>query len=267
MINLVESNGQEFVNSSNLWYEKHYNFIGYSFTQVYRFQGDTTLENKFYLKLEKASDETLMNWEWTGELFREDSLNQVYKLIENQEELIYDFDQGINYTEFYWNCGMELESVDTIALWNGMLANQYTYENGNGTISTIIEGIGTIGSVFNPDYDCVIDNLIYLSCFYRDGELVHRTNYGIDECYGTTSTNRIEITKFKMHPNLLKRGEQIKVSGNGKCEIQIIDIQGRSLIKKTIIEEGFIKMEIPGLYFYQILKEGKIRKTGKLIVK
>lgn len=206
---------------------------------------------------------------------REDANERkVYKLVNNQEEILYDFslEQGDTFGEF-------TATVDFITI-NGqdhkrIVLNKYDSNYDLNLTQTWIEGVGSNAHPFRPTFN-MYNGLsssggysIHVVCSFQDGQHV----YGNENCLAMLNTDEVAITDFKIDfsPNPVATTFNINATTTlQNATFKLYNLQGQ-LVKEisnlsgnkiTVSRENLTS----GLYFAQLFENNKLIKASKIMV-
>ena len=206
---------------------------------------------------------------------REDANERkVYKLVNNEEEILYDFslEQGDAFGDFIAN-------VDFITI-NGqnhkkIVLTKYDSNYDLYLTQTWIEGVGSDAHPFRPTFNMynVLSASggysINLVCSFQDGQHV----YGNQDCVTMLNTNEIAISDLKIDfsPNPVATAINITAASTlQNATFKLYNLQG--LLVKEISNLSGNKITVSrenlasGLYFAQLFENNKLVKASKLIV-
>jgi len=85
-------------------------------TFIYKFSGDTLINDIDYLKVFKTSDSLEIAWTSYGFIRETEDKEVFFRNLEDSEGLLYDFDAEINDTIYLINTTSEFEYMDTMAI-------------------------------------------------------------------------------------------------------------------------------------------------------
>jgi hypothetical protein len=206
---------------------------------------------------------------------REDANERkVYKLVNNEEEILYDFslEQGDAFGEF-------TATVDYITI-NGqdhkkIVLTKYNSNYDLYLTQTWIEGVGSDTHPFKPTFN-MYNGLsasggysINLVCSFQDGQHV----YGNEDCLAMLNTDEVAIADFKIDfsPNPVATAFNITATSTlQNATFKLYNLQGQ-LVKEisnlsgnkvTVSRENLAS----GLYFAQLFENNKLVKASKIIV-
>lgn len=273
---LISANclSQSFIDTNKIWHVGQWSGFAPNsvFTQIYKFKHDSIVNNQSYTVLMQTYDTTQTNWYDVG-LIREDTiLKKVYWLIDNQEELLYDFNLSVGDTAKvvssfgfpYPNCGFEM-IVDSIAYHNyfGVLRKHWYFNTPYYNNPEIwIEGIGNLfGPIENKVFVCTADYLPDLLC-YSEGTELKWINSSYNDCYINTtgfSENQYSL-EVMCYPNPSNDIFQIQTNCSGNKIIQIYNTLGELVFDSHTSSYQFeIHLNNPGFYFLNVKSATEIQ--------
>ncbi len=270
---------QSFIDTAKIWHVGQWSGFAPNscYTQIYQFRQDSIVNNQTYAVLKFSPDSTLSYWYNVG-LFREDTiLKRVYWLINNQDELLYDFSLQVGDTAKvasafgnpYPNCGVEMV-VDSIAYHDyfGVTRKHWYFNTPYFNNPEIwIEGIGNLfGPTENKVFVCTADYLPDLLC-YSEGTELKWINNTYQDCYIQTMDVTENQAPFEIScaPNPTFDFFQFQSNTLDKKEISILNALGEQVLQTTIISDRFeFRLNHPGIYFMHV-QCGDSKESIKLI--
>ena len=163
-------------------------------TSNIKFEGDTLIDNKTYLKVFESSDSLQQNWEIEGFIYEDTILNTVFfRDFTDNEGLIYDFSIDIgdsiyidNYYMGFTDALLICNEIDSIEI-NGTYKTRYYFFHNypNPYIDDIwIEDIGSMDGILNSGMgaSCFVGGFRDLLCYSENDTLIYQ-NPIYDECY------------------------------------------------------------------------------------
>lgn len=253
----------EYQGSFNWWGD-----VGSVTTNNYKFQGDTTLNNKTYKKLFSTWIDPMMEHWSLDSYFREDSM-KVYRFYSGQEYLVYDFSIEKGDTINGYDYRGYVDSVDTISIL-GKLRKRIIFKYDIDDIW--IEGIGSIIRPFYPLINHHMDQFWILTCCHQEGQLIYQNDDGLDcynEYFNDLNSSIMNQDKILIFPNPFNDFTQIQiVNGHYSDYISahILNFQGQ-IIKELYLRDNHFELprgNLPsGLYFIKLID----RKNKVLIEK
>ncbi|MBC8320592.1 MAG: T9SS type A sorting domain-containing protein [Bacteroidetes bacterium] len=271
----INLSSQTLIEENKIW--NIVNCIGWGgcWTESYKINGDTIIDQIEYKRLLRTNDTTLTNWGFFGGI--REIENKVYLLHSNSENeiLLYDFNLtiGETFSSFYYDCPIEfeLESIDTLTVLNGEQREKYNFSNNESWI----KGIGSLnGLVYVGVYWCEADMYYDLSCcFENDEQIFQSDNY--DNCFiytvGVEENENLVNHKIFPNPFTYSTVLQFDFQENQKYWLEIIDQTGQIINRIDKITTGEIEIRKEnmntGLYFYILYDDNDIIATGKMIIK
>lgn len=222
-----------------------------SFVFEYKFNADTLINGKKYLRLFTKND---TGWEATHLFYREDESNKVYLYYQDQDVLIHDYRLEVgdtismpNYDDVSdpsLNCTWEVFQKDTITLLNGEERLRLQLRNyGDPFISIVDEWIQGIGSTYRHVLSIYGCDLVEwpdqeLQCFLENDEVLY-TNSNELGCY-YTSTDELVINQIALSPNPTQY-DFVYINGiQGPFSYEVYNMHGQ-LIKSGMSENGQVE--------------------------
>lgn len=265
--------GQTLIDTTKIWNVVKCINLGPCWTESYKFEGDTLMNGTLYRKLWASTDSASGLWYYKG-AFREDISGKVFTNMESEDILIYNFElePGDDFT-FQWyglNINMHVDQVDSITLLNGETRKRIRFDDIFS--EEWIEGVGSMFGlpfVAYPHYSFDMDH--ELNCFYDNGDLTYQnSNYGM--CWYTTvgiEENQTE-RKWTFAPNPFEttcKASPGKKDSKDNQTIRLLNLQGTQVaVYPDISEATEIGGKLnKGFYIYQIIENGCLIQTGKLI--
>ncbi|MFH1159416.1 MAG: T9SS type A sorting domain-containing protein [bacterium] len=249
---------------------------GATITTAYKFENDTIFNGEsYYLVYECYLDSTLSNWSIYQNCFiREDTLGNVYKLVNNVELMIYGFSLEVGDSVFTGRqiAGQDVYAeVDTVdyVLINGDLRKRIVFDAYFYEIW--IEGIVSLTHILFP-FSRLTTFYFDLLCVNDSGNIIYQ-NAQFEDCYvyivGITERDN-HILKVKISPNPLKDQSIVEIEDPdpGKRQIHLVNSLGK--IMRTITFYGnkcMVKKDglSPGLYLVKLTSSNSYHCT-RLIV-
>lgn len=194
----VGVSAQSFVEDGRLWNVKvEMNFAG-SWTESFKFEGDTMIGQYAYNKYFRTLDTTYSSWSLNGAM-RE--MNDSVFMIDfdyEGEMLLYDFNLSVGdvFTTNIMGCDVYylVDEIDTVVLMNGEQRERILFD-----WSTYwIKGIGSSFGPSQVGYDwCMIDMYYDLTCSFLDGEQMYQNPFY--NCFVYT----LDIDEIKIENNYI----------------------------------------------------------------
>lgn len=239
-------------------------------TFTYKFDGDTIIDSKEYLKLFYSQEEYPTDW-YLVCCMREDSNKRVWGDWGFAEEiLMYDFSveagdtiiSGLDPVPYVIDSiGIEtIDQVERKKYWISYALNPYYSE-------TWIEGIGSSKGICWALSSGWVGGWYRLLCMHEDQNLVYQ-NPNYQSCYLITDVEEIEDLRFRIYPNPTSKLIMIENTANVKIEsISLINLQGQ-IIKQFDNTKRYLDVSeiIAGIYFILVKTETQLQ-SEKLIIK
>ncbi len=273
---------QEIVDTSKTWSiaTVHCQPWGNAYsTQIYKFEGDTLLQDTLYKKVMISSDEFHENWDFFGAFVREENGRVFYRELYQEEGLIYDFNMQIGDTVLINNTRalepvhLILTDVDSVASESGdverwtLICVEYP-----DLTETWLRGIGSMAGVMNSSVE-IFGGLcgLYVLLCSSEQEILFYQNPEFNSCWLviTDIGNREAQTTPKIY--ISEPGRQIVVETLSPEEstITITRLNGQ-IIDRFIIHKQRYTLPISGRYSGFILVsvvQGQVTTTKKLFVR
>jgi hypothetical protein len=273
------ANAESFISEAKCWSVLSIDawLKAWSRTTVFKFDGDTLINEKRYSKLMSTEDETNQHWVLHA-LWRETIEGKIFSFNTNskKENMVYDFslqEKDTFVVLSYDTLILKSLVVDSIRVnsWGNVTRKVWfmhspEYLNHTGTVW--VEGIGSMGYFPVPTEAGVVGAFNRLLC-YSEGGFVQYQNEAYGSCY--IRTDAIEL---KQNHNLIaclsvrKGSIQIRNNIHLRGNFSLFTCQGK-LIKKEYISELCTEVYAPdaGLYLYRFEAENGQVQTGKVLVK
>lgn len=240
----------------------------YSNTYIYKFEGDTLLENQIYKKMWVTSDSTMQNsWSLINHFFREDNFDKIWqKNLDGSEILLYDFSLGLNDTfDFYheeFSYPWVVRSIDLIELNNGEIKKRWTFTPFDNestlyedNVQYWIEGIGSTRQFYNLCTTSCASDLDYstLLCLHNESGMIYKSSE-YDDCFIQKlllNTDNPNTDAAIIYPNPTTDIIEIK-SRDEVRSLNLYGLDGRlilSLTGETVLD---LSNQQPGLYILQV---------------
>lgn len=266
---------QNFISENKLWHVKGESW-GTIYTEIFKIEGDTTINSVNYQKLWYIWDSTMNNFSLNGFL-REES-NVVYYLRNNydSEGVLYDFnletgDTTIIINEYCDDVQVIVTGTDTVEYF-GIPRKRWMLDG--WTDDYWIEGIGSnYGLIYSELFYCTADIYFELLCFHENDTLFYIKPYE-DECY--QSNVGIDEKSGESHvmimPNPVIQGQSFVVQCNsGICKMEILSSSGVLVKQITADLEKSLSISsrglMPGLYLVRMkTAEGQVL-SRKIIIR
>lgn len=222
---------QQFVSVNNTWVanstrESQLGGITTRWSWTYRFTDSITSNGESYLQLERMDDTNSFEYEKIG-LFREEN-KKVYKMIGDQEKLIYDFNLVLGDTVLMnsddW---ATVEKIDSFELERGEYRNKYSLYNLIGLRTQVVDGIGSLYSPIDkprttPDFATTYE----LVCFLVEDRVLYSSDSKNCNNY-ISSVDDVSQTNYSIRIT----DKMIYVDGvnSKKISVKLFDITGKPL--------------------------------------
>jgi hypothetical protein len=203
-------------------------------TNTYKFEGDTIINNLTYKKVYVSEEDIPVNWTYEG-CIREDENQQVFLWKYGNELLRYDFDVEVGDTiEIYPSNNpiqVRVESIDFLNYSGTMRKTilldymEYYYP----IYEIWIEGIGSNRGILESGTANYIGGWRWLLCFYQNEELVYM-NPNYNSCFLFTEIEEVNKSGVEIYPNPADNRITIKNPANAQIEsFSIIDLTGNKI--------------------------------------
>ena len=269
----MQSMSQSFVSENKLWsimaqvsFEGHW-----SWSNFYKFSGDTTINQIQYKKLYESNNENQTYWKINSSWYEKNDSVFQYSDSKGIDILIYNFNLEEK-DSFYYNLLEDYLYVDSVRIkqWgNKDRKHIYLKSKLQPYLETVwIQGVGQNGLITRSSEAGIIGAFVKILCFSENGEKVYQSPE-YDGCYVRTSIEDLQ------HENQLLRS--IPRNG-GRIAVELIESSGG--IFSIYTSEGKLNRKIElsqrttdicffkkGLYLYRFeSSDGRIQ-TGKVVVK
>jgi hypothetical protein len=242
-------------------------------TNIVKFQGDTIIVTKHYLKVFATSDSMQLNYNLIG-FIREDISKKVFfrTLQDTTNYLLYDFNVGIGDTiNIGFSQALVVDTIDTIYVFDSY--KKRFVLSYFGIIGEVwIEGIGSLCGVLASGSAFIVGGKYDLLC-YSENDTLKYSNPFYSECYyNNVGVIEIESNQWKLFPNPFIESTTIEFENNNSenYTLEIYNNLGQKVrtisnirSNKIIIERGNFNS---GIYFFQLKNNSGIKQTGKLVV-
>ena len=175
----------QIVDTTKTWNTIHYwsgswGVLNCGGTTTTKFEGDTVVNGKSYLKVFESQDSLQTNWVQVG-LIREDTnTHQVY-FTDNyiNEGLLYDFDLEIGdtvYVENFYNSesvSLIVNNIDSIIINGNSRKKYFLYSEEYHRTEIWIEGIGSLRGILYSGKFPPPGGGVELLCSHQDGSLIY----------------------------------------------------------------------------------------------
>ena len=266
---------QNLVQDNKIWNVVNCMNWGGCWTESFKIDGDTTIDQTEYKKLLRTTDTTLTNWGFFAAIREVDNRVFIKYPSLDSENILYDFNLlvGETFSGFYYDCPFELvlQEIDTITLLNGEQREKFIFSDGEQWI----KGIGSLyGLIYVGVYWCEADMYYDLSCCFENGEQIFQSdNY--ESCFTNTVgvDEKNKQTNYKIYPNPFTNSAIIKFNYSDSQDyiLQIINQSGQIIQTLKNITSGEIEIKKGdmknGVYFYRLQNSNGIVAKGKMIIK
>jgi len=262
------------VEEGKVWSTYHNYCKGSTFSEFSKFEGDTLINGKSYLKVWKTGDTTLTNWTYDGKI-REDGYGVYYGNANSSDEiLIYTFHAGPGDSIFLRGSSIPyiLDSIGMTTLLNGKPRPIYYFSCPDFSCTeTWIEGIGSNYGILNGGFCGMVGDSPEMICFSEDGILKYK-NPDYEYCYVITGTIDPDRNELILYPNPASGffTIQFKDQIHKPSTLEFRDLAGK-VMQTYNLQEGINPVTIqapssPGMYFYRLMDKDGIKASGKLLV-
>lgn len=273
--------GQSFISAEKQWNVRLTFFGNYSM-EIFKIQGDTTINNQTYNKL-LVSYDSLATWKYMGSI-REDDKKVYYVMPAGDEGLLYDFGLKIGDTTYISNyfchddtVPIYVENIDTI-LFNGFSYKRWHLKSVDQPFVTEIEdfwleGVGSVtGLIYSFFNYCIVCPDWKLICYYYDDTLLYQNPIALS-CYEehTGIDEPDNELKLVLSPNPVIKGDPVIVNSSVALEyVAVISIDGAILKKLNSPIGDIVTFDTsdlkPGLYIITVITNDHRSVTKKIIV-
>jgi hypothetical protein len=270
------------VNEHGLWstLETHCLPNGTNYSTYYiKFEGDTVIDEYEYKRIWRCDEESQQDWNFYG-FIRENENNQVFLRPPNYiEGLIYDFNVGlgdsVEAVNLYLNSDtlhFMVSAVDSVFLHDKYRKRIHLHEYINNKQEVWIEGVGSLFGILNScndSYGSVCGGYESL-CYEESGDLIYQhPNYLTCYYEMTVGTDNREMGSINIYPNPASGYVTFDFPDQEKAEIEIIDLNGKKIIKKFAYRGKnilYLHEVESGVYFINVLSNKRYYPPYKLIV-
>ena len=274
------------VNSGAEWFET-FSWMPtpwwYNYASQYYLEGDTTFNNKEYLKLYKVwVDVECQEIFESGPDFiaalREDALTQKVWIVEgggaNNEILYFDFALQVGDTvptdSYFSNelfSPITVFSIDTIITYDGLSRRKWTFQWGGGFTegSVVVEGIGSINGLLAGYIIPIEWYWEQLFCFSINSSHIYpdpnpyQCILPSDTCVTIGIESIPNTSSITLYPNPVVAGNPVRISGipihpDDPFTVDVYDLTGRKVASFLLKESDFIipMPAVSGLYVINI---------------
>ncbi len=263
---------QNFISEDKQWNVKE-DFWGYIHMEIFKIDGDTTINSITYQKVWRSFDSTLVEW-WPMAYIREES-NIVYMRNYDNEGILYDFNLVTGDTAYITSAFCEemqivIYDIDTINYLGNdrkrWALDEYGFEYW-------LEGIGsTLGLLYSQYYKCSADLQFSLLCFYQNDTLQYIKD-GEDDCFQSSvgmADNPDLKTQIIISPNPATTNITISIPTIANATntiVSIYNVNARQVISRrltepiTVLDIGTLP---GGLYFARVTNDRTVM-VGKFV--
>ena len=221
--------------------------VTYYTTFYQRFEGDTIIANKPYLKVMIAEDELASEWVYTNEYVREEN-GRVFYLSdpEEGEVLIYDFNILVGEQVTIWNpiafgdLTLTLNKIDSVMTFDGYRKRWEFVLDIFSPPEIWIEGVGSESGVLNSGTGIFLGlcGTYSLLCSSDYGNQIYQ-NPGYEGCYfnllddGNNHFSEPPLVDIQYLPATKK----LLIKGSASNQIMITNISGVILYKGQLVSD------------------------------
>lgn len=233
-------------------------------TNTYKFEGDTIINNLNYHKVFKSEEEIPITWTLEG-CIREDQNKKVYFNKWGNDYLKYDFGCEIGDTiDVYDNnypTQVLVESIDSINIQGDYRKSiMLKYVGYNTIYEQWIEGIGSNRGILESGTAGYVGGWRWFLCMSKNGELIYM-NPNYNSCYlVTTGIKEMNDLKIETFPNPVKDKLTIKTTDPNQINtITITDLLGHK-IKNFVYNSPVLDMSglSSGIYILRLQFENRV---------
>lgn len=275
LILVIETNifSQSLVQDNKTWNVVNCIEGGGCWTETFKINGDTTINQINYKKLFSTTDTTLVNWYFYGALREEDDKVFLFYPDLSEETILYDFNlsAGDSFSSSYNGCPFELtlQDIDTVTLLNGEQQEKYLFTDGEEWI----KGVGSLnGPIYVGVYWCEADMYYDLSCCFENDEQIFQSE-NFESCFVLVGIDeKKNIATPEIYPNPFSGSTVLKFNYLNSHDYTLLIINQYGQIIRTINNISSGQIEISkgnmknGIYFYRLQNEKGIIANGKMIV-
>ena len=245
--------------------------ITYYTTFYQRFEGDTIIDNKSYLKVMLADDELASAWFHTGEFAREEN-GRVFYLSdpEEREVMIYDFNIKVGEQVEVWNpiasdeITLTVNKIDSVMTLDGFRKRWELVLDIFSPPEIWIEGVGSESGILNSGTGIYLGicGTYSLLCSSDLGNQVYQ-NPSYESCYYNLLDDGNSNLAEAENINILYQAgtKTILINGSASNQIMVTNISGVVLYKGEMIsDEASINTTNyrPGLHVITIIGLGTV---------
>ena len=284
---------QSIVTSNKLWY----NIIWYNThpypeigTEIIKFTNDTVIDSLTYKKVERSLDEGQMTWSAYGYIREKPGKQIFYKYNPlDTERLLYDLNVQLHDTILAYSVNTDMGSyqgmvpmtlyvnlIDSVLIGDiyQKRINLGGYPNDSLTIwSQWTDSTGSMEGMLHNRYDYLTIDAYDLACFFKNGILqYHDSSYA--SCFNPTIIQEKDCLQpvVTIYPNPLINVSMLSIYGIKKVNsisIRFYNLLGEEILNKYCEKEIEINkndISSSGIYFYRVIINHKMLRTGKLII-
>lgn len=266
--------GQTLVQENKTWNVVNCIAMGGCWTESFKINGDTIIDQIDYKKLLRTTDTTLTNWNFFGAIREVDNRIFFRHSFLDSENMLYDFNLSVGdtFSSFYYDCPIELkiQDIDTVTILNGEQRERYVLSNSEQWI----KGIGSLnGLIYVGVYWCMADMYYELSCCFENGEQIFQSdNY--ESCFviSVGINEKKNHLKHKVYPNPFSNSTILKFDylDSQNYVLHIINQYGQIIHTINSITSGEIEINKgrmnKGVYYYRLENKKGIIASGKMIL-
>jgi len=273
---------QEIVDTSKTWSiaTVHCQPWGNAYsTQIYKFEGDTLVQDTLYKKVMISSDEFHETWDFFGAFIREENGRVFYRELYQEEGLIYDFNLQIGDTALINNTRalepihLVLTGIDSVPSETGLVErwtlNCVEYPD---LTETWLRGIGSMAGVMNSSVE-IFGGLcgLYVLLCSSEQENIFYQNPEFGSCWLviTDIGNREAQTTPKIYISEPERQIVVETMSPVESTITLTRLNGQ-IIDRFTTHNQHIALPLSGPYSGFILVsvvQGQVTTTKKLFVR
>ena len=221
--------GQDFISENKQWNVKVESW-GSIYTEIFKIDGDTVINEISYKKVWQTYDSTMTEWYFVGGI-REESHVVYFKMGDWNEGILYDFNLQVGDTAYVtnlycMNMQIVVSDIDTVNYF-GVDRTRWLFDDWSE--ESWVEGIGSLSGPLHTDFaNCIFDVWFELLCFYQEDSLFY-IKPGEDECFQTSVG--IDEKSFShtmlILPNPVQSGQPFSIQTNKKIrDILIYNLSG-----------------------------------------
>ncbi len=290
ILNITGCFSQSIVTSNKLWDNIIYYYMSFQIgTEHIKFTNDTVIDTITYKQVERSLDEAQLNWSPYG-FIRENANKQVFYKVHasDTDRLLFDLNAQLHDTihaytlitaygtmtlmtaPFYVNL---IDSVRIGQVFRKRInLGLFPYDS-LSVYERWVDSTGSLkgGMLHNYCHYVGCDSQ-FLVCYFEDGILKYH-DPSLSSCYNATAMDEATDTapEVTIFPNPITDVSTLNINGVkdiSSISIRLYNILGREVLSR----QGENRIEIdkkdiaPGAYFYRMVLNKKIMRTGKLVV-